>query len=425
MAYSKYTDQERYEILNDTENFIKKHPELSRNQVLTLRRYYRKTGLKMEQELGPNQEPTGRLYKTWEVSAFNPKTEEWTTAVNHGYEYSPDPDVDNLFPQIEAAKITPTRRKQIQRASRFILGYGDGQVGFRRIINPLTEETEMVPLHNVEMHRVILQVNADLMPETAVNGGDFADFPEISRFPKDSDHFHKTLTPSLRWIHDFYAQMRSDNPQAHLVEVSSNHAERVGKKILKDAPEFYDFYRPGETYPAWTYYSMANLQPLDIDYISGYPGGEFVYGTEYDAPPIVYKHGDLSGKNAISQEADRNPTVNIIRWHNHGERSLKRTTREGRQLFYLVLGSSCMNGGPVPGYRSAVNDQNRPVAYHNPDHVNSFIVTEDFKDGTYTNTTVDVVNGVAKFMGKVYDGNVPYEWEKRYGYVGSDDDNKK
>ncbi|MEI7632637.1 MAG: hypothetical protein WCJ60_04975, partial [bacterium] len=87
MAYSKYTDQERYEILNDTENFIKKHSELSRNQVLTLRRYYRKTGLKMEQELGPNQEPTGRLYKTWEVSAFNKTTEEWETTTNHGYDY--------------------------------------------------------------------------------------------------------------------------------------------------------------------------------------------------------------------------------------------------------------------------------------------------------------------------------------------------
>lgn len=104
MAYRKYTNQELYDILYDTDNFIKKHPELTRNQIITLRRYHRKTGLKMEQE------PTGRLYKTWEVSAFNPKTEEWTTAVNHGYDYTPTVDPE-VFTPAEAARITPTKRR--------------------------------------------------------------------------------------------------------------------------------------------------------------------------------------------------------------------------------------------------------------------------------------------------------------------------
>lgn len=417
MAYRKYTDQELYLLLNDTDSFIKKHPNLTRNQIITLRRYYRKKGLKMEQEIGPNQEPTGRLYKTWEVSAFNKATEEWETTTNHGYEYSQDRTVDDVFPQVEASKITPTRRNPPKLPFDMLVGYGDGQVDFRRIINPRTQEQQIVPLHNIEMHRIILQMNAHYMFQNTVNGGDFADFAASSRFPADSDHFHKTLTMSMRWIHDFYAQMVSDNPQGIHHEVSSNHAERPKKRVLKETPEFYDFYRPGEDYPAWTYYSMANLGALGIKYHSGYPGGEYVHGTEYGAPPIVFKHGVFTGPNAITREADKNPTVNMVRFHNHGERMIKRTTREGQQLFYLILGSSCMNGGPVPGYSNSVDDFNRPVQYHNPDHVNSFLVLKDYRNGRYEPTTVDVVGGKAVYDGVEWDGSQPYEWEKKYGYI--------
>lgn len=401
------------------DRLVELYPQFNRNHLTSTQKYWRN---KMERQPQGNNEqtpdkPVGRLYKTWETSAFNKETQEWETAVNHGYEYDKNSgDVDSLFPQVERAKITPTRRKRAQRLGAYILGYGDGQADFRLIRDPRTMETKVMPLHNIPMHRIILKMNAHYQPEITINGGDFADFAASSRFPADSDHFNGSMTLAMQWIHDFYAQMVADNPNANHHEVASNHSDRIRKKILREMPEMYNFYRPGEDYPAWTYYSIARLGELGIRHSGGYPNDELIIGDPA-YPQLLAKHGVATGKNAVYQEADRNPTINVIRWHNHGERMIKRTTREGHQLFYLILGSSCMNGGPVPGYSNAVDDFNQPVKYHNQDHVNSIVMIRDYGKGRFEPVTIDVVDGKAYYDGIEWNGNEPYEWEKRYGYL--------
>lgn len=342
---------------------------------------------------------------------------EWSVRDLYSVQYTPKKeDIDDIFPQVESARIRPTKRKRAERLGSMILGYGDGQVDFRIIRDPRTLETEVVPLQNLEMHRIILQMNAHYQPEVTINGGDFGDFSSSSRFPIDSDHFNGSMTLAMQWIHNFYAQIVADNPNAEHVEVSSNHGDRPRKKILKEAPEFYNFYRPGEDYPAWTYYSMARLGELGIKHISGYPQGEYIHGDpEY--PQILFKHGSLTGNNAVYKEADKNPTINVVRWHNHGERMIKRTTRQGEQLFYLILGSSCINNSPVPGYSNAIDDFNQPVEYHNQDHVNSFVMIRDYGKGRFEPVTIDVVNGKAYYDGMEWDGSQPYEWEYNFGYI--------
>jgi len=313
----------------------------------------------------------------------------------------------DIYPRAESARITPTRRKRAERIAKLILVYGDGQVGFRRIINPRTQEQELLPLHDEAAHNIIKQLNADLQPETTVNLGDFADFPEFSRFDPQDDHFHKTLTASMQYIHDFYAQMRADNPEAEHVEVDSNHAIRPRRMILKNLPGYYDFYRPGEEYPAGTYYSMANLEPLDIDFISGYGAAEYVYGEEYDAPPIVFKHGNHSSSTpggTVRKEMQQNPEVNVIRGHGHKDEEVRHTTRQGWQLFYRQLGSTCLNRSNVPGYHSSISDQNRVVA-NQQDHQNSLLVIEDYQNGYYNINHINVMDGVAHYDGKTYDGH--------------------
>lgn len=337
------------------------------------------------------------------------------------------PTVEDVFPQVEASVIRPSKRRRAQKLGNLILGYGDGQVDFRFIRDPRTSETEVVPLQNLPMHRIILQMNAYYKPQTTINGGDFADFAGSSRFPADSNHFADSTTMSMQWIHDFYSQMVADNPNekyggdAKHVEVASNHGDRPRKKILKEAPELYNFYRPGEDYPAHTYYSMARLGDLGIIHPTGYPHGEYIYGDE-EHPQILFKHGSASGKNAVYQEADRNPTINVVRWHNHGERMIKRTTREGKQLFYLILGSSCLNNSPVPGYANAIDDFNQPVKYHNQDHVNSFTMIRDYGEGRFEPVTIDVVDGKAFHDGMEWDGHTPFEWEHKYGYIKGNDE---
>ena len=336
---------------------------------------------------------------------------EWDTIDQYAMQIKPkikDGDTAEAYKPVEAAKITPTRRKAIKHAGKLILAYGDGQVGYRRRIDPVTDETEFYPTHNIPMHNILKQINAEMMPETTVNLGDFADFPELSRFDPDSDHFHKTLGMSMRYIHDFYAQFVADNPKAHHVEVDSNHAIRVSKQILKNIPALYDFVRPGEEeqHAMMTYYYLANLGKLGIDFKSGYGGAEFVYGEEYNAPPIIFKHGNHSSSSpgsTVRKEASQNPTVHVIRGHGHNDEEIRMTMRDGRQLIYKQFGSSCLNDGPTPGYASAIDDDNRPVKIHQ-NHQNTFGMIEDHMNGNYSLHTVDVINGEASFNGKVYKG---------------------
>ena len=82
----------------------------------------------------PEVEPVpveGKLYKTWEVSAFNTETQEFVTTTNHGYNYAPDPsELAEVYEPAVQAKITPTRRKRVESLGRQILVFGDSQIGY-------------------------------------------------------------------------------------------------------------------------------------------------------------------------------------------------------------------------------------------------------------------------------------------------------
>lgn len=357
-------------------------------------------------ESGPEtaKQHEGRLKSTWEV-AMRGEDGEWNTHTLHAYDHTQD--AVETFEPVEPAKIRPTKLKRAKRASKFILAYGDGQVDFRRIIDPVTGESELVPLHNEAVHNIIQQLNAEYRPETTVNLGDFADMSALSRFAPDSDHFHKTLGPSMRYIHDFYAQMRADNPDARHVEVDSNHAVRIKKQVLANIPALHDFVRPGEDYAMMTYYYLANLGKIGVDFVSGYGAAEYVYGEEYDKPPIVFKHGTHSSSNpgaTVRKESADNPEVNVVRGHGHKHEQVMRTMRNGHQLFYVQLGSACMNNGPVPGYASAVDDHNKPVKKQ-LNHQNTVAMIEDYQNGQYQVDVINIMDGRAFYRGKEYNGN--------------------
>jgi hypothetical protein len=402
-----WVDQHRDNLLNMTiDELASNYPDKKIENLIRRQQEYK------AMEKNGQEKPTSRvLKKEWEVSAYDREAGEWTTTMNHGYEHLDDPnDISEAYKPVEAAKITPTRRKAIKRLGKRVLIYGDGQVGYRRRIDPVTDETELIPTHNIPMHNIIQQINAEYMPETTVNLGDFADFPELSRFDPDSDHFHKTLGMSMRYIHDFYAQLVADNPKGHHVEVDSNHAIRPRKQILSKIPALYDFVRPGEedATAMLTYYYLANLGKLNIDFKSGYGGAEYEYGGEYGAAPIIFKHGNHSSSapgTTVRKESSQNPEVHVIRGHGHNDEEIRVTRRDGSILIYKQFGSSCLNDGPTPGYANSIDDQNRPVKYHNQNHQNTFGMLDDHEDGTYSLHTIDVVNGKARFEEKEYDGN--------------------
>lgn len=369
-----------------------KYPNEDKNKLRALKRYHRKKA-GMEQE--------GRLYKTWEVSAFNKETQEWETAVNHGYEYTPDPDaLAEVYEPAIQAKITPTRKKRTETLGRTLLVFGDSQIGYHRVYDREGNDS-LIPTHSEEALSILTQINADLRPHEIINVSDTVDFAEFGRFDPSSDSFHRTLGPALQRAHNLYAQLRADNPDAKITETDSNHTTRVHKAVMKKMPELYGMTLPGENYPLMSYYRLANLAPLGVNFIAGYGGAEYVYGENN---PIIFKHGTHSSSSpgaTVRKEALQNPTVNVVRGHGHSAEHIAQTGRDGINRHYIQLGTTCETTGVVPSYHSAMDDFGHPI--HNQENwQQQLLLIEDF-DGRYNFNVIDIINGIANYGNRRYE----------------------
>lgn len=308
--------------------------------------------------------------------------------------------VENEFVQAEAARITYSRRKPEKREHKRLYVFSDAQIDYRRL-----EDGTLDPIHDERALAVGRMICADIRPDEIINCGDTIDLSALSRFKLDSDHFYRTLGPSFQRVHDYYAELRADSPWARIIEVDSNHNTRLKDFMLKNAPSMYGLKQAGsagDEYPVFTYPFLANLKPLGVEWVSGYGAAEYVYGLEYDTPPIVFKHGNsaVSNGSTAAKESKENPETNVVRGHSHRTETTYRTTRAGHYLASVVVGASCKTTGEVPGYHTAVDDHNQVVPYQE-NWQTSVLIISDY-EGKYSFEHVMIRDGVAYYDGKEY-----------------------
>jgi len=333
-----------------------------------------------------------RLNKTWTSAAFDREKNEWVHTTLHSYENLPD---EPLW-QAERALIRPSKAKPLERPYKSLVVFSDAQMGFRRVLDYDTKEYSLMPLHDERALKIAQMICKDLRPDEIINLGDTFDGAEFSRFKPDSTHFHNVTAPTMQAIHDFYAQLRADNPQAKITEVDSNHNLRIDKAILENIPQLANFTRPGENKPMMVYEYMANLEHLGVDFISGYGAAEYEYKDD-----LAFIHGTLTGVNGIGNRlAKQNPDRNIVQGHNHRAERYIHTDRKGRQLGAFVVGALCRTDGTVPSFHNGVNHQNYPVHYQE-NWTQGLLHILDF-DGYYQFDDIAIVDGKAFYNGREY-----------------------
>lgn len=347
-------------------------------------------------------------YRIWTQHSIDRETGEPIPMINRYIKMKPaETAVEELAEVIESAEpvdIRPSRRSREKRLGQWLMAYGDMQIEYRRIWDPETNESTLQPTHDEHAMDVLYQIAADYMPETIVDLGDPTDLAALSRFDATHDNFHRTLKPSFQRTHNHFAQLRAESPDSKIVVVDSNHAVRPNAKMMKTMPELYGFTLPNETHPLMSFYRLAHLEPLDVEYIQGYGAAHYIHGSDYDAPPILFKHGTHSSANAgatVRKEAAENPDLHIVRGHGHSFEQVSRTTREGWQLRYMQLGATCLTGGQVEGYHSAVDDHGHPVHYQE-NWQKQVLMIRDYGDGHYEWNVIDVIDGTAYFNGVKY-----------------------
>lgn len=324
---------------------------------------------------------------------------ETVTLESKEYEASLDP-----FIPATPARITPSRRKPVNRPYKTLFVFSDLQAGYRRILDHKTGQHELIPLHDERAMYVARMIARVAMPDIIINNGDSVDLSSLSKYPKDSNHFMHELGPAFQRVHDYYAELKADNPNARLVEVSSNHNQRLARYVLDRVPELYDLRRPGEEdYPVNTYPYLINAKHLGLEWYGGYPAGQFVYGEEYGAPPVVFRHGTESSSNGTtaSKIMKRYEATHNVHGHAHEAGYASHTTPEGIVLQTMVVGALCRTDGVVPSYWSSVDDNNRPV-YRHENWQQSVAVITDHMNGEYTFENILIKDGRAYWRGGEY-----------------------
>lgn len=298
-----------------------------------------------------------RLDKTWEV-AMRGNDGEWDIATLHSYDHR---EQDLGFEAATPAKITPSRRKKLGRSFIGLAAYGDTQIDYRRL-----DDGTLEPIHDESAMSVARQLIRDFEPDVIINLGDTVDLAALSRFKPDSDHFQRTLGPAFQRAHDYWAELKADNPDAKLVEVDSNHNTRLRDFVLKNASPLHNLKQASaeeEDYPVMTYPHLANLKHLGVEWVSGYGAAEYVHGEEYGTPPVVFRHGTETSQNGTTAAKimKNNPDNHAVQGHDHSMQRTTRTDRNGRVLEYLTNPALCRTTGEVPSFHSAVSDRNQVV----------------------------------------------------------------
>ena len=359
----------------------------------------------------------------WTQHSVDRETGEPIQSVNRyvrmkGQGDSDDDELDKeIFPQATPANIRPTKRKARKEEANRILVFSDPQIGFRRIIDGRTGQERMVALHDEHAVSLMLQIAAYMQPDEIWNAGDTIDLPELSRFAPDSDHFFKTLGVSLQAVHDMYAQLRADNPSVPIIEVDSNHNDRFKQSVLKNFPQAYDTYRPGDDskYPMLSYGYMANLEALEIDLIGGGQTAQYEYGADYyeeingrqvPKPTIILRHGrETSGNGTTASKIVKNNPESInLQGHNHNLEVYMRANRLGQIVGAVVVPPLCKTNGDLPSYYSGVDEKNQPVP-HQESWTNGCVEIVDH-DGHYEFNVINFYRGVAYYQGKRFESQV-------------------
>lgn len=356
--------------------------------------------------------------KYYEMGSTDADGEPQTTLLR-SVELKPTADEEaepeHIWPQATPANIRPTKRKGRSDSEKRILVFADPQMGFRRIIDGRTGEEEMVPLHDEGAISLMHQISAEMQPDEIWNAGDTIDLAELSRFAPDSDHFFKTMGASFQAVHEMYAQLRADNPNARIVEVDSNHNDRLKQTILKNLPQFYDMYRPGDDspYPMHSYPYMANLEVLEIEFVGGYGAAQYEYGDyyeeingrQYPVPPIQLRHGRETSSNGTtaSKIIKNHPDVISVHGHNHNAELYFRNNRLGQMVGAIVVPPLCKTTGEVPGFHTSVDHMNQVVP--NQENWTNGVVEIVDHGGQYEFNVINFYRGVAHYRGKKFEAD--------------------
>jgi len=274
----------------------------------------------------------------------------------------------------------------------------DPQIGFRRGLL----DDKLDPFHDEVAMAVAIQMIADIKPDLIVNLGDFIDFPSFSRFLQEPT-FALTTQQALNRGYRFLVEQKVAAPNAHVVLIAGNHDIRISKAIITNAQAAFGLHR-AENPDGWPVLSIPFLLRLDelgVEYVGGYPAGEYWINEN-----LKCIHGvKVRSNGSTAQAVVADERVSVIFGHVH-RMELQYKTVNVRNGFKTRLaftpGTLARIDGAVPSTNGGIDEWGNPVTRWENWQQGIGIVHYEEGEGDFHVHGVHIHNGRAMYGGKLY-----------------------
>lgn len=305
----------------------------------------------------------------------------------------------NLINTAPSYKI-PKSNIKIKRKSneKLCVIIPDAQIGYFRDKNG-----KLVATHDEKAITIALALIKDIQPNLIICVGDNLDFPEFGKY-RHTPAFQNTTQAAIDRAGLLAAQLRKNAPKARIAWLAGNHEERLPNYLLDNAMAAYGL-RKGNavgSLPVLSVPSLCNFEDYKIEYIAGYPAGEFWINDN-----LKVIHGTKAKTNANTAHAYlRDEQVSVIYGHIHRIETAYKTRRTAKgSTTTMAASAGCLAriDGVVPSTRGSKDLDGRPVNTCEDWQQGLAVVTyQTSGKHKFSYEVVPIVEGWAMFRGTQY-----------------------
>jgi hypothetical protein len=262
---------------------------------------------------------------------------------------------------------------------------------------------ELVATHDENAIDLALTLVASLDPEQVVLVGDNLDLPEFGKY-RTTPAFQSTTQATIDYTTVLMGRLRAAAPSAAIHWLAGNHEERLPNYLLDNAKAAFGI-RQGATPDGWPVMSVPHLCRLDdfgIDYIPGYPAGQFWIN---DRLRVIHGHKVKSNGSTAHTYLNTEKT-SVIYGHVHRREWAERTFEkwEGPSTIMAATpGCLARIDGAVPSTKGGVDLYGRPLEIVEDWQQGIGVVTfETSGDHRFFYEQVPFHGGSALFRGSLY-----------------------
>jgi hypothetical protein len=274
----------------------------------------------------------------------------------------------------------------------------DPQIGFR-----LYEDGTLDPFHDEQAIDVALQITAVVQPDLVLWLGDYLDLAEFSHFEQEPA-FARSTQAAIDYGHALLAKVGALVPGARQVLLEGNHDRRLQKHVTANAMAAFGLRQACGDWPVLSVPHLLRLDELGVEYVGGYPAGEYWVSDRLRAiHGVIVRNGGSTARAVAGAES-----VSTLFGHIHRIETgyaTVRTRAGGQTRVAHSPGCLCRIDGAVPSTKGSTTLDERPV--QSWENWQQGLTVVSYRDGdepfSLESVFIDTVSGHrAAYGGRVY-----------------------